>query len=207
MFTAEQERKAEELRLEREKAAAEAQARQADIDAKKAEEDAIKQAKKEADKAVLEEENRKAGWADEKEKDDKLRLERQKIAEVKAEKEAAEPEAKKEDEPIDTTKFAVKITQEGEGPTVPQGVRAKVHYTGTLLDGTKFDSSRDRGQPFQFTVGVGQVIKCWDEGFQQMRKGTKAIFNCPPDYAYGSRATGPIPANSTLRFDVEVIDF
>ena len=193
MFTAEQERKAEELRLEREKAAAEAQARQAEIDAKKVEEDAIKQAKKEADKAALEEENRKAGWADEKEKEE--------------EKKAAEPEAKKEDEPIDTTKFVVKITQEGEGPTVPQGVRAKVHYTGTLLDGTKFDSSRDRGQPFQFTVGVGQVIKCWDEGFQQMRKGTKAIFNCPPDYAYGSRATGPIPANSTLRFDVEVIDF
>merc|ERR1712083_875878 len=97
--------------------------------------------------------------------------------------------------------------QEGSGPTVPNRSKVKAHYTGTLLDGTKFDSSRDRNKPFEFMVGAGQVIKCWDEGFQQLQKGSKAIFNCPADYAYGKRATGPIPANATLQFDVEVLDF
>ena len=108
---------------------------------------------------------------------------------------------------IDTTKFSVSIYQEGEGPTVTSGTRVKAHYTGTLLDGTKFDSSRDRGQPLDFVIGVGQVIKCWDDGFLQMKKGSKAIFNCPSDVAYGKRAMGPIPADATLQFDVELVDF
>ena len=110
-------------------------------------------------------------------------------------------------EKIDTTKFSVKIYEEGEGPTVTSGTPVKAHYTGTLLDGTIFDSSRDRGQPLSFTVGVGQVIKCWDDGFLQMKKGSKAIFTCPPEIAYGSRARGKIPANATLQFDVELVDF
>ena len=69
------------------------------------------------------------------------------------------------DDTIDPSKFSVHIYAEGEGPTVPAGKKVKAHYTGTLLDGTKFDSSRDRGREFSFKVGVGQVIKCWDEGF------------------------------------------
>lgn len=118
-----------------------------------------------------------------------------------------EPEAEKKDEPIDTTKFGVHIYEEGEGPLVPKGAKVKAHYTGTLLNGTKFDSSRDRGQPLSFTVGSGMVIKCWDDGFLKMRKGSKAIFICPSDVAYGKRAKGKIPADSTLQFDVEVISF
>jgi FKBP-type peptidyl-prolyl cis-trans isomerase len=84
-----------------------------------------------------------------------------------------------------------------------------VHYTGTLTDGKKFDSSRDRGEPFKFTLGVGQVIKGWDEGVAKLSKGQRAKLTCSPDYAYGDKAVGGdlIPANSTLIFDVELIDF
>ena len=74
------------------------------------------------------------------------------------------------------------------------------------MDGTKFDASYDRNQPLPFTVGAGQVIKCWDEGFVGLAKGAKAELMCPPDYAYGKRATGPIPANSPLKFSIEVVD-
>ena len=84
----------------------------------------------------------------------------------------------------------------------------KVHYTGTFPDGRKFDSSVDRGDPLEFTVGVGQVIRGWDEGICQLQKGQKAKLICPPDYAYGSRgAGGVIPPGATLHFDVEVIDW
>ena len=97
---------------------------------------------------------------------------------------------------------------EGAEELVPKGSKVKVHYTGKLDDGTVFDSSVTRGQPFDFTVGVGQVIKCWDEGVTQLCKGQKAILNCPPDYGYGARgAGGVIPPNATLTFEVEVIDF
>ena len=121
----------------------------------------------------------------------------------------AEPTSKKEEE-IDVTKFQVKKLNEGTpgGPTAPVGKKIEMHYTGRLLDGTVFDSSVDRGQTFTFTLGVGQVIKCWDQGVVQLTKGQKAIFNCPPDYAYGKRgAGGVIPPNATLQFEVEVIDF
>jgi len=94
----------------------------------------------------------------------------------------------------------------------PNGVQAEkgqtieVHYTGTLTDGSKFDSSRDRGKPFTFKLGVGQVIKAWDEGFAKMRVGEKAILTCPPEYAYGVNGYPPvIPANATLIFDVEML--
>ena len=80
------------------------------------------------------------------------------------------------------------------------------HYTGTLTDGSKFDSSLDRNQPFKFSVGRGQVIKCWDEGFQQLQVGQKATLTCPPDYAYGARGMPPvIPENATLLFEVELL--
>ncbi len=82
------------------------------------------------------------------------------------------------------------------------------HYTGTLLDGDKFDSSRDRGKEFTFTLGRGNVIKGWDEGFATMRKGERAMLRCRADYAYGSRGAGDkIGPNATLDFDAELIDF
>lgn len=83
----------------------------------------------------------------------------------------------------------------------------EAHYTGTLDDGTKFDSSRDRGKPFKFTIGKGQVIKGWDQGFASMKKGEKAILRCRSDYAYGDGGQGQIPPGATLNFDVELLSF
>ena len=101
-----------------------------------------------------------------------------------------------------------KITSEGSGDEMPAaGDEVRAHYTGTLDDGTKFDSSVDRGTEFKFKIGKGQVIKGWDEGFATMKKGEKAILRCRSDYAYGDRATGKIPANATLNFDVELLGF
>jgi peptidylprolyl isomerase len=100
------------------------------------------------------------------------------------------------------------VLEEGSGECPSPGDEVQAHYTGTLLDGTKFDSSRDRGKVFKFTLGRGQVIKAWDMGFASMSKGEKAILTCAPEYAYGSNGSPPkIPPNSTLKFDVELIDF
>jgi FK506-binding protein 1 len=101
----------------------------------------------------------------------------------------------------------IETTQDGDGATFPQpGQTVTVHYTGTLTDGTKFDSSRDRGQPFEFVIGKGQVIKGWDEGVAQLSVGQRANLTCSPDYAYGDRGyPGIIPPASTLVFDVELI--
>ena len=104
--------------------------------------------------------------------------------------------------------FSVTTQKQGTGELVPKGVKVKVHYTGTLMNGTKFDSSRDRGAPFEFLLGAGHVIKGWDEGVQKMKVGERAIIICPPDYAYGARGFPPvIPPSSTLKFDVEVLSF
>lgn len=92
----------------------------------------------------------------------------------------------------------------GNGAQATPGNRVTVHYTGTLTDGTQFDSSVGR-QPFTFTLGANEVIKGWDEGVAGMKVGGKRKLTIPPEQAYGSDPTGPIPANSTLLFDVELL--
>jgi peptidylprolyl isomerase len=94
----------------------------------------------------------------------------------------------------------------GAGAEARAGHHVVVHYTGTLEDGKKFDSSRDRGQPFHFPLGGGRVIRGWDEGVAGMKVGGRRTLVIPPDLGYGSRAVGPIPAGSTLVFDVELLD-
>lgn len=102
-----------------------------------------------------------------------------------------------------------KLVKEGDGWETPStGDEVEVHYTGTLLDGTKFDSSRDRGTPFKFKLGQGQVIKGWDEGIKTMKKGENAIFTIPPELAYGESGSPPtIPPSATLQFDVELLSW
>jgi peptidylprolyl isomerase len=94
----------------------------------------------------------------------------------------------------------------GTGPQPTPGKKVKVHYTGTLLNGTKFDSSKDRNQPFEFELGKGQVIKGWDEGVALMNAGGKAILIVPSNIAYGDREIPSIPAYSTLVFEVDLIE-
>jgi peptidylprolyl isomerase len=108
---------------------------------------------------------------------------------------------------VTTTPSGLKYTDlvEGTGASPQTGQKVTVHYTGTLEDGTKFDSSRDRGQPFEFKIGVGQVIKGWDEGVGTMKVGGRRQLIIPPDLGYGARGVGPIPPNSTLLFDVELL--
>lgn len=96
--------------------------------------------------------------------------------------------------------------QEGKGDAVKDGDKVTVNYVGTLEDGTKFDSSYDRNQPFDFTVGQGDVIKGWDQGLLGMKVGGKRRLTIPPELGYGSQANGPIPANSTLIFEIELLN-
>ncbi|TGZ80799.1 FKBP-type peptidyl-prolyl cis-trans isomerase Fkh1 [Ascodesmis nigricans] len=96
---------------------------------------------------------------------------------------------------------------EGNGTDFPKkGDQVSIHYTGTLADGKKFDSSRDRGAPFGCAIGVGQVIRGWDEGVPQLSLGERAKLTITPDYGYGPRGVpGVIPGNATLIFDVELL--
>jgi FKBP-type peptidyl-prolyl cis-trans isomerase len=98
------------------------------------------------------------------------------------------------------------ILQPGSGAIAESGKKVSVHYTGWLTDGKKFDSSVDRGQPFQFQLGAGQVIKGWDEGVAGMKIGEKRKLTIPSNLGYGPRgAGGAIPPNATLIFDVELL--
>jgi FKBP-type peptidyl-prolyl cis-trans isomerase FkpA len=94
----------------------------------------------------------------------------------------------------------------GTGQVAATGNTVTVHYVGTLLNGTKFDSSYDRNQPYTFRLGVGAVIAGWDQGVVGMRVGGKRRLTIPPNLAYGNQANGPIPANSTLRFDIDLLN-
>ena len=98
-------------------------------------------------------------------------------------------------------------TKVGTGAEAKAGQTAVVHYTGFLTNGTKFDSSKDRGQPFSFPLGGGQVIKGWDEGVQGMKVGGARKLTIPANLGYGAQgAGGVIPPNATLVFDVELLD-
>ncbi|KAF7993876.1 hypothetical protein HCN44_011145 [Aphidius gifuensis] len=102
----------------------------------------------------------------------------------------------------------VEVLSPGDGQRYPKtGQTVIVHYTGTLTNGKKFDSSRDRNKPFQFKIGKGEVIKGWDQGVAQMSIGERARLTCSPDFAYGAQGhPGVIPPNATLIFDVELIN-
>jgi peptidylprolyl isomerase len=109
---------------------------------------------------------------------------------------------------LQTTKSGLKyvILQQGNGPKADSGKTVVVHYSGYLLDGTRFDSSVERDEPFSFVVGMKMVIPGWEEGIALLNKGSKARFIIPSSLAYGPRQVGKIPANSSLIFDVELMD-
>ncbi|XOV94889.1 MAG: FKBP-type peptidyl-prolyl cis-trans isomerase [Bacteroidota bacterium] len=109
---------------------------------------------------------------------------------------------------LDDQGLGIKILEEGTGTIPEKGSTLKVHYTGYLADGTKFDSSVDRGRPIEFILGTGRVIKGWDQAFAQLKRGTKARILIPSELGYGPRGAGggTIPPNATLIFEVELIE-
>ena len=117
----------------------------------------------------------------------------------------AAQEAKKTETTASGLKYVDVVVGKGASPTA--GKMVKVHYTGTLENGKKFDSSVDRNEPFSFTIGLGQVIQGWDEGVMTMKVGGKRKLIIPSKLGYGARgAGGVIPPNATLLFDVELLD-
>lgn len=112
--------------------------------------------------------------------------------------------------PVDNSVVApnsldIKTLREGTGDSAKPGDKLEVHYTGTLMNGTKFDSSRDRGEPFIFTLGAGQVIRGWDQGMIGMKVGEVRKLTIPAELGYGSADMGVIPPNSALIFEVELL--
>ncbi len=108
--------------------------------------------------------------------------------------------------PAGPTKLEVVEVALGQGAEAVAGKKVKVHYTGTLMDGTKFDSSRDRSEPFEFTLGLGQVIKGWDEGVAGMKVGGRRTLRIPSELGYGKAGSPPkIPSDAGLLFDVELL--
>lgn len=106
----------------------------------------------------------------------------------------------------DVTELKMEDTKAGTGAEAQNGKRVTVHYTGTLTNGTKFDSSKDHGQPFTLTLGQGQVIQGWEKGLLGMKVGGQRKLTIPPSMGYGAQAMGPIPANSTLVFEIELLN-
>jgi FKBP-type peptidyl-prolyl cis-trans isomerase len=121
--------------------------------------------------------------------------------------EAAAPEPEAPGATEDVTELKIEDTVVGKGREAKAGDTVSVHYTGYLTDGTKFDSSLDRGQPYPFTLGAGQVIAGWDEGVAGMKIGGQRKLTIPPDMGYGPGGTpdGTIPPNATLVFTVELL--
>jgi FKBP-type peptidyl-prolyl cis-trans isomerase FkpA len=104
------------------------------------------------------------------------------------------------------TGLQYQVLIKGNGPEAKAGDNVSVHYTGWLMDGKKFDSSVDRNQPFDFSLGAGQVIQGWDQGVSGMQVGEKRVLIIPPELGYGARgAGGVIPPNATLKFEVELL--
>lgn len=106
---------------------------------------------------------------------------------------------------VNNTQVGIKDEVVGTGAEAVAGKSITVNYVGVLTDGTKFDSSIDRGTPFTFTLGAGQVIQGWDLGVLGMKVGGKRILVIPPTLGYGANVNGPIPANSTLYFEIELL--
>lgn len=131
-----------------------------------------------------------------------------------AEEPAEEPAAEPAEEPAatgekteDVTELKIEDIKGGTGAEAVAGKNVTVHYTGWLTDGTKFDSSKDRGQPFVFPLGAGRVIAGWDQGVQGMKVGGTRKLTIPPALGYGAAgAGGSIPPNATLVFEVELLD-
>ena len=135
----------------------------------------------------------------------KYRQDAQKLAEkrVAQQKEFLENFKKEKGVKVLDNGAMIKLSRAGKGKNPKADSKVTVHYTGTLLDGTKFDSSRDRNEPFQ--TKLNQVIPCWTKAMQQMKTGAHAQVVCPADTAYGNRPVGPIPPNSVLLFDIEML--
>ncbi|EOQ90669.1 peptidylprolyl isomerase [Leptospira yanagawae serovar Saopaulo str. Sao Paulo = ATCC 700523] len=106
---------------------------------------------------------------------------------------------------VSADELLIQDTKQGLGKEAIRGTTVLVHYTGKLTNGKVFDSSLDRGEPFSFQLGQGRVIQGWERGILGMKEGGKRKLTIPPQYGYGAREMGPIPANSTLIFDVELI--